>query len=55
LSFLQNLGFTQLGFGGFGGDAGVSPGDYLVSITVGGKTFKQKVRVERATPGSVVR
>jgi photosystem II stability/assembly factor-like uncharacterized protein len=54
LSFLQTLGFPQQGFGG-GGAAEVSPGDYLVSITVGGKTVKQKVRVERATPGGVMR
>jgi hypothetical protein len=32
----------------------VSPGDYLVSITVGGKTLKQRLRVERATNGTPV-
>jgi hypothetical protein len=54
LSFLQTLGFPQTGFGG-GGGAEVTPGDYLVSITVGGKTLKQRVHVERAIPGAVMR
>ena len=53
LSFLQTLGFP-LNFGG-GGGSDVAPGDYLVSITVGGKTYKQRVRVERALPGAVMR
>jgi hypothetical protein len=54
LSFLQTLGFAQMGFGG-GGAAEVAPGDYLVSITAGGKTVKQRVHVERAIPGGVMR
>jgi hypothetical protein len=32
----------------------VDSGDYLVSITVNGKTMKQKLRVERALPGAAV-
>jgi hypothetical protein len=53
LGFLQTLGFSQSGFGAFGGGgAGVATGDYLVSITVAGKTLKQKLRVERAMPGA---
>jgi hypothetical protein len=47
-----------LGGGGGGGGGGgapvVSPGDYLVSITVNGKTMKQKLRVERAAAGTAV-
>ena len=37
------------GGGGGGGGAGplVPPGDYLVTLTVGGQSFKQKLRVER--------
>jgi hypothetical protein len=55
LNFLQTLGFSQAGFGfGAGGGAGVAPGDYLVSISVGGKTLKQKLRVERAAPGAAI-
>ena len=55
LGFLQTLGFGQAGFGAFGGGgAGVAPGDYLVSITAGGKTLKQKIRVERAMPGAPI-
>jgi hypothetical protein len=53
-NFLTALGLG--GGGGFGGGGGgggggaptVAPGDYLVSITVGGKTMKQVLRVERA-------
>ena len=61
--FGGNNFMTALGLGGFGGGGGgfggggpppVSPGDYLVSITVGGKTMKQKLRVERATSGTSV-
>ena len=29
------------------------PGDYLVSLVVGGKTYKQTLRVDRAAPGEV--
>jgi hypothetical protein len=56
LSFLQTLGFSQAGFAGFGGggSAGVAPGDYVVSISVGGKTLRQKLRVERAAPGASI-
>jgi hypothetical protein len=53
LNFLQNLGFN-LSFGG-GGAGEVPPGDYMVSITTGGKTMRQKVRVERAVPGASIR
>jgi hypothetical protein len=37
------------GGGGFGGGAGplVPPGDYLVTLTVGGQSSRQKLRVER--------
>lgn len=51
LSFLTNLGITP-SFGGFGGSGptAVLPGDYLAVMTVGGTTFKQKIRVERS-PG----
>jgi hypothetical protein len=36
--------------GGFfgGGGALAKPGDYVVSMTVGGKTLRQRLRVERA-------
>src|SRR5207247_7442525 len=38
------------GFGGFGGGAPAVPsGDYLVSITVDGKTLSRVLRVERAS------
>ena len=53
LNFLENLGFS-LNFGG-GGAGEVPPGDYMVSVTTGGKTMKQKVRVERAMPGTSIR
>ena len=43
------------GFGGFGGRGGQAPvvasGDYLVTLTVGGKTYKQLLRVERVSGG----
>jgi hypothetical protein len=46
------------GFGFLGGGRNqapiVSPGDYLVSITVNGKTQKQRLRVERASGTGVV-
>src|SRR3989442_1465534 len=35
------------GFGGFGGAPPVSTGDYLVTITVDGKTLSRVLRVER--------
>lgn len=55
LNFLSTLGFnTGFGGGGPGGPTMVQPGDYVVSLTVGGRTLKQKVRVERAPVTSVV-
>jgi hypothetical protein len=43
------------GGGGFGGGRGQAPavaaGDYLVTLTVGGKTYKQVLRVERLNLG----
>jgi photosystem II stability/assembly factor-like uncharacterized protein len=51
LGFLQTLGFgdpTAAVFGGAG--AGVAAGDYMAVMTVGGKTLKQKVRVEKSNP-----
>jgi hypothetical protein len=43
------------GGGGFGGGRGQPPavaaGDYLVTLTVGGKTYKQILRVERLNLG----
>jgi hypothetical protein len=57
-NFMTRLGIQTGGFGGGGGGGGgapvVSPGDYLVSITVNGKTMKQKLRVERAAAGTAV-
>jgi hypothetical protein len=54
LGFLQTLGFGQAGFAAFaGGAAGVAPGDYVAVMTIGGKTLRQKIRVERAVPGGV--
>ena len=49
LSFLSTLGFNT-NFGGGGGAPGttVAPGDYAAVLTVGGRTLKQRVRVERA-------
>jgi hypothetical protein len=56
--FMTRLGIQVGGFGGGGFGGGgpppVSPGDYLVSLTVGGKTMKQKLRVERAANGEAV-
>jgi hypothetical protein len=50
LDFLQTLGFGNAAFAAFGGGggAGVSSGDYVAVLSVGGKTFRQKIRVERA-------
>jgi hypothetical protein len=53
-NFLTRLGIQIGGFGGGAGTPTVNPGDYLVSITVNGKTMRQKLRVERATPGAAV-
>jgi hypothetical protein len=52
LEFLQTLGFGNAGFAAFagGGGAGVTTGDYLAVMTVGGKTLRQRIRVERGTP-----
>jgi len=52
LDFLQTLGFGNAAFAAFGGGggAGVSSGDYVVVLSVGGKTLRQKIRVERPTP-----
>jgi hypothetical protein len=47
LNFLGTLGFST-NFGGAGGSAGaVLSGDYVASLTVGGKTLRQVIRVER--------
>lgn len=47
LNFLSTLGFST-GFGGGGGPGtSVAPGDYAAVLTVGGRTMKQRVRVER--------
>jgi len=55
LNFLSTLGFnTGFGGGGPGGPTMVLPGDYVVSLTVGGRTMKQKIRVERAPVTSVI-
>ena len=50
LDFLQTLGFGNAALAAFGGGggAGVSSGDYVVVLSVGGKTLRQKIRVERA-------
>lgn len=55
LNFLSTLGFNT-GFGGGGGGTAttVAPGDYAIVLTVGGRTMKQKVRVERAPSGGLV-
>lgn len=47
------FGGTGGGFGGFGGGGGnlAEPGDYVVTVTVGGQTMKQKLRIERASGG----
>jgi hypothetical protein len=53
LEFLQTLGFGNAAFAAFGGGgSGVATGDYVAVMSVGGKTLRQKVRVERggATP-----
>jgi photosystem II stability/assembly factor-like uncharacterized protein len=51
LEFMQTLGFGNAAFAAFaGGGAGVATGDYVAVMTVGGKTLRQKVRVERPNP-----
>jgi hypothetical protein len=50
MEFLQRLGFGNAmatAFAG-GGGSSVASGDYAVVLTVGGKTVKQKLRVERS-------
>jgi hypothetical protein len=47
LNFLSTLGFSTPFGGGGGGPPAVLPGDYVVHLTVGGRTMKQKIRVER--------
>ena len=48
LEFMQTLGFGNVGFAAFGGGGpGVATGDYVAVMTVGGKTLRQKLRVER--------
>ena len=52
MEFLQRLGFGNVlatAFGGGGGNA-VAAGDYVVVLNVGGKTLRQKLRVERTAP-----
>ena len=52
LEFLQTLGFGGNLFAAFagGGGTGVATGDYVAVMTVGGKTLRQKIRVERGAP-----
>jgi hypothetical protein len=46
--FMQTLGFANATFAAFGGGGpGVATGDYVAVMTVGGKTLRQKIRVER--------
>lgn len=40
------------GGGGFGGVPIAEPGDYLVSMTVDGQTYRQTLRVERRVGGA---
>ena len=50
MEFLQRLGFGNAlatAFGG-GGGAGVASGDYAVVLSVGGKSYREKLRVERS-------
>jgi hypothetical protein len=49
LSALTGGGGGGRGGGGFGGGAAplAPPGDYVVTLTVGGQTYRQKLRVER--------
>ena len=53
-AIMRAVGVTQGGGGGGfgGGGAGVvEPGDYLVTMTVDGQSYKQTLRVERRTGG----
>lgn len=51
--YARNLrsGYNPFGGGGFGASPPplVEPGTYVVSIAAGGQTFRQNLRVERAT------
>ena len=48
MEFLQKLGFGTSLFAAFAGGApGVASGDYVAVMNVGGKTLRQKIRVER--------
>ncbi len=51
--FMSLLGIGGGGFGGGGGGGGggnlVGPGEYLISLTLNGKTFKQVLKVDRAS------
>lgn len=40
------------GFPGAGGNSLANTGDYLVTMSVGGQTYKQTFRVERVSGGS---
>ncbi|MGQ0647350.1 MAG: hypothetical protein ACT4P7_07240, partial [Gemmatimonadaceae bacterium] len=58
-TFLTRLGIAGgggFGGGGFGGGGGntVGEGEYLVTVTVGGKTMKQVLRVGRGTSAAVL-
>ena len=51
LGFMQTLGFGDPTAAFFGGAAGgIAAGDYVAVMSVGGKTFRQKIRVEKANP-----
>jgi hypothetical protein len=53
-AIMRAIGLTGGGGGGgFGGGGApvAEPGDYLVTMTVGGQTYRQTLRVERATGG----
>ncbi|MFN8573516.1 MAG: hypothetical protein U0132_15790, partial [Gemmatimonadaceae bacterium] len=50
--FMSLLGIGGGGFGGGGGGGGgnlVGPGEYLISVTLNGKSFRQVLKVERAS------
>jgi hypothetical protein len=50
MEFLQRLGFgnSMAALFGGGGGSGVASGDYVVVLSVGGKTYRQKLRVEKS-------
>ena len=50
MEFLQRLGFgnSMAALFGGGSGAGVASGDYAVVLTVGGKAYRQKLRVEKS-------